>query len=467
MTDTSAAPTITFLGAAGTVTGSKFLLSAGDTNVLVDCGLFQGLKELRLKNWDKLEIDPKNIDAVVLTHAHLDHCGYVPRLVKQGFGGKIHATAFTSKLVDVILRDSARIQMEDAEYAAKKKFSKHNPPLPLYDENDADRAIRQLVSHDFGTQIEVAPGVTVTFHPAGHILGSATVEISIGGKRVLFSGDLGRDEHPILVPPAPVPTGHFDAIVSESTYGDRAHTPPTTDFANIINETIDGGGSVLIPAFAVDRTEVILVQLRELMEAGTIRHVPIYADSPMALKALDFYREAIDAGARDIRPDVQTVWKGRDPFDPGTLHEMFTVDESKTLNNPTTPCIIISASGMGTGGRVVHHLRAMLPNPLHTVILVGYQAVGTRGRALADGAAFVRMHGREVDVKARIEQIQSFSVHADAEELVEWLRTASEVPTTVYTVHGESGVAEILAERITNNLGWRAFAPDAGQTFPL
>lgn len=467
MTENLAVPTISFLGAAGTVTGSKFLLSCGDTKVLVDCGLFQGLKELRLKNWDDLEVDPKDIDAVVLTHAHLDHCGYVPRLVKQGFGGRIHTTTFTAKLVDVILRDSARIQVEDAEYAAKKKFSKHNPPLPLYDESDAERALQKLSTHEFATPVAIAHETTVTFHPAGHILGSAVVEIEFFGKRVLFSGDLGRDEHPILVSPHAVPAGHFDAIVSESTYGDRAHEPQTTRFEDIINETVDAGGSVLIPAFAVDRTEVILVQLRELMEAGTIRRVPIFADSPMALKALDFYREAINAGAADIRTDVATEWKGRDPFDPGTLQEMLTVDESKTLNNPTEPCIIISASGMGTGGRVVHHLRNMLPNPQHTVILVGYQAMGTRGRALADGAQFVKMHGREVDVKARIEQIQSFSVHADAAELVDWLRTATEKPTTVYTVHGDSGVADILAERITTELQWRAFAPDAGQSFPL
>ncbi len=467
MTEAHPVPSIRFLGAAGTVTGSKFLLECGDTRILVDCGLFQGLKELRLKNWEPLEIDPKEIDAVVLTHAHLDHCGYVPRLVKQGFGGRIHTTHFTAKLVDVILRDSARIQVEDAEYAAKKKFSKHNPPLPLYDENDAERAIQLLTTHDFEQRVDVAPNTTVTFHPAGHILGSAVVEIEFFGKRVLFSGDLGRDEHPILVAPAPVPAGHFDAIICESTYGDREHVQPTSEFADIINETVDGGGSVLIPAFAVDRTEVILVRLRELMEAGTIRRVPIFADSPMALSALDFYREAINRGERDIRPDVVTAWANRDPFDPGTLQEMRTVDESKTINNPTAPCIIISASGMGTGGRVVHHLREMLPNPKHAVILVGYQAVGTRGRALVDGAQFVRMHGREVDVRARVEQIQSFSVHADRDELVAWLATASEAPTRVFTVHGDEGVAGILASRVSEKLGWTAFAPNAGDSLPL
>lgn len=467
MTDLPAVPTITFLGATGTVTGSKFLLSCGDRRVLVDCGLFQGLKELRLKNWDDLEIDPKGIDAIVLTHAHLDHCGYVPRIVKQGFGGKVHATTYTAKLVDVILRDSARIQVEDAEFAAKKGFSKHNPPLPLYDENDAERAIQLLAPHEFGVPAVIAPDTTVTFHPAGHILGSATVEVEFCGKRVLFTGDLGRDEHPILKAPDGVPQGRFDAIVTESTYGDRAHETPTTDFEDIINQTIDGGGSVLIPAFAVDRTEVILVQLRELMESGKIRRVPIFADSPMALKALEFYRSAIDSSAPDIRETVREEWKNRDPFDPGTLHEMFTVDESKTLNNPTSPCIIISASGMGTGGRVVHHLRSMLPNPLHTVILVGYQALGTRGRALVDGATTVKMHGRDVDVKARIEQIQSFSVHADASEIVEWLQTASVEPAAVFTVHGEAEVASTLARRISDELGWTAFAPDAGQTLPL
>ena len=459
MTDATPSPSIRFLGAAGTVTGSKFLLECGDTRILVDCGLFQGLKELRLKNWESLEVDPKGIDAVVLTHAHLDHCGYVPRLVKQGFGGRIHTTTFTAKLVDVILRDSA--------YAAKKKYSKHSPPLPLYDENDAERALQLVTTHDFEQRIDVAPNTTVTFHPAGHILGSAVVEIEFFGKRVLFSGDLGRDEHPILVAPDAVPVGHFDAIVCESTYGDREHVQPTSDFSDVINETIDGGGSVLIPAFAVDRTEVILVRLRELMEAGTIRRVPIFADSPMALAALGFYREAINHGERDIRPDVAARWANRDPFDPGTLSELRTVDESKTVNNPSQPCIIISASGMGTGGRVVHHLREMLPNPRHTVILVGYQAMGTRGRALVDGARFAKMHGREVDVRARIEQIQSFSVHADRDELVAWLATASEAPTRVFTVHGDEGVAGILAARVTEKLGWTAFAPNAGDSLPL
>ena len=460
----STTPTITFLGAAGTVTGSKFLLEANGVKVLVDCGLFQGLKELRLKNWEPLEVNPADIDAVVLTHAHLDHCGYLPKLVRDGFRGRIHSTANTAKLADVILRDSARIQVEDAAYAAKKKFSKHDPPKALYNENDADRAIRQFSAEDFGAPTEVATGVTVTFHPAGHILGAAIVVIDIAGKRIVFSGDLGRSQHPLLVAPHPIPAGHVDAVVVESTYGDRTHETPTDEFATVITETISKGGSVLIPAFAVDRTEVILIALRELMEAGAIPRVPIFADSPMALKALDFYRDAIDAGSADIRPDIRAEWAGRDPFDPGTLRELVTVDESKSINNPSEPCIIISASGMGTGGRVVHHLRQMLPNPRHTVILVGYQAIGTRGRSLVDGAEFVRMHGEEVGVKARIENIQSFSVHADGHELIAWLRTASERPDQVFVVHGESGVAVTFAQHIRDTVDWSAHAPAAGET---
>lgn len=459
----STPPTITFLGAAGTVTGSKFLVEAAGVKILVDCGLFQGLKELRLKNWEPLEVAAEEIDAVVLTHAHLDHCGYLPKLVRDGFAGRVHSTANTAKLADVILRDSARIQVEDAAYAAKKKFSKHNPPKALYDERDADRAIRQFVPSDFGTPAEVAPNVTVTFHPAGHILGAAIAVIDIAGKRLVFSGDLGRDQHPLLVAPHAIPRGHVDAVIVESTYGDREHETPTNEFATVISETIARGGSVLIPAFAVDRTEVILIALRELMETGAIPRVPIFADSPMALKALDFYRDAIDAGSGDIRPDVRTEWAGRDPFDPGTLRELVTVDESKSINNPTEPCIIISASGMGTGGRVVHHLRHMLPIARHTVILVGYQAVGTRGRSLVDGAEFVRMHGEEIDVKARIENIQSFSVHADGGELIKWLRTASEQPRHVFVVHGESGVADTFAQHINDALGWPAHAPVAGE----
>ena len=293
---------------------------------MVDAGMFQGIKELRLKNWNPLPIDPAEISAVILTHAHLDHCGYIPKLVKDGFEGKIYLTEFTGKLAEVVLLDSARIQTEDAKYAAKTGFSKHNPPKALYEEPDAAQAVKKFSVQEFRTRVKVAEETFVTFYPSGHILGASFVEVEFFGKRLLFTGDMGRQEHPLLVAPDKIPAGHFDAVITESTYGDREHTPSTTNFENAINATIDRGGSVLIPAFAVDRTEVILVQLRKLMEAGSIRRVPIYADSPMALKALAFYRKAIDEDSEEIRDEIVRDWKGKDPFNPGTLVELVSVD---------------------------------------------------------------------------------------------------------------------------------------------
>ena len=460
-------PSIKFLGAAGTVTGSRFLLEHQDVKVMVDCGMFQGLKELRLKNWAEFPVDPASIDAVVLTHAHLDHCGYLPRLVKLGFDGSVFLTEYTGKLAEVILRDSARIQTEDAAYAAKKKFSKHNPPMALYAEADVENTVKLFEETPFAVRTQVARETFVTFHPAGHILGASFVEVEFFGKRLLFTGDLGRPDHPLLVAPGEIPAGNWDALITESTYGDREHEPRSDNFAEVINETIDRGGSVLIPAFAVDRTEVILVRLRELFEAGKIRPVPIYADSPMALKALDFYRDAINNHSPEIRESIVDQWAGRDPFDPGTLTELLTVEESKTINNPEQPSIIISASGMGTGGRVVHHLHGMLPNPKHTVILVGYQALGTRGRNLADGAEEVKMHGEFVPVKARIAQVQEFSVHADGNELLHWLESGRGRIGKVFVVHGESGASEVLSERIGTEMHVTAIAPKDGQAFSL
>ncbi len=460
-------PKIQFLGAAGTVTGSRFLLTCGNTKVMVDAGLFQGLKELRLKNWNPLGVDPSSIDAVVLTQAHLDHCGYIPKLVKDGFAGKIHMTKYTAKLAEVILRDSARIQTEDAKYAAKEKFSKHNPPKALYEEQDAAKSFEQFHVEQFNERVQVAEETFVTFHPAGHILGAAFVEVEFFGKRILFTGDMGRPNHPLLNAPDRLPAGKFDAIVTESTYGDREHVQSTTNFEDAINQTIDRGGSVLIPAFAVDRTEIILVQLREMMETGVIRRVPVYADSPMALRALAFYREAIDEDSPEIRDEIVTAWRGRDPFDPGTLVELPTVEDSKTINNPKTPCIIISASGMATGGRVVHHLRDMLPKQQHTIMLVGFQAMGTRGRRLVDGEEEVKMHGVMVPVRAQIEQIQSFSVHADSDELIDWLNSGTEAPGQVFVVHGEAGAADAFADRIKSQLGWRSHAPFDGEAVQL
>ncbi len=467
MQQSSGAPSIQFLGAAGTVTGSKFVVHGRDSKVLIDCGMFQGLKELRLKNWEKLEVEPRDIGAVILTHAHLDHCGYLPRLVKDGFKGKIYLTPFTAELAKVILLDSAQIQTEDAKYAAKKGFSKHNPPKALYEVSDVWNALEKFEIVEFHQEQKINSEFSFTFSPSGHILGGAVVALTANDKKLVFSGDLGRNEHPVLESPEFVNVAGLDAIVIESTYGDREHLKPSSKFEEVINQTLSGGGSVLIPAFAVDRTEVILIRLRELMETGVIPKVPVYADSPMALKALHFYRQAIDENSSEIRDDIVSKWKDSDPFDAGTLVELPTVEDSMTINNPQVPCIIISASGMATGGRVLHHLKQMLPNPKHTVVLVGYQALGTRGRSMLDGAEFIKIHGALIKVKSRIEQIDEFSVHADSEELLDWLRHADPKPKQVFVVHGESGSAEVLADRIRAELKLNALVPAAGERFDI
>lgn len=458
--------TIKFLGAAETVTGSRFLIESEQDRVLVDAGLFQGTKDIRSRNWDPFPVDPATISALVLTHAHLDHCGYLPLLVKQGFSGPILATPYTCRLAEVILRDSARIQVEDAKFAQKKGFSKHHPPLPLYDEEDVEQALTLFTEIDFRTTHDFANESRVTFCPSGHILGSSFVVVEVANKRLLFTGDMGRPEHPVLSPPDAVPPASYDAVITESTYGDRIHVGANDKFAETIRRTVERGGSVLIPAFAVDRTEVILFQLRELMAAGEIPRVPVFADSPMALTSLDFYREAIREADASIRSDISREWDHQDPFDPGTLKELRSVDESKSLNNQHAPCIIVSASGMATGGRVVHHLARMLPRVNNTVILPGFQAVGTRGRSLEQGDEEVKIHGEWVPVRAEVVKIETFSVHADADELVHWLKDAGK-PNTAFVVHGETGAAESFASRLTYELQWNAVVPKPGQEFTL
>lgn len=450
--------TLQFLGATQTVTGSRFLIATDTSKVLVDAGLFQGTRETKALNWEPFPVDPKTINAIVLTHAHLDHCGYIPLLVKQGFAGKIFATQYTRDLAEVVLLDSAHIQEEDAKFADRKGYSVHKPALPLYTIADAQAAIKQFETVEFRSPISVAANVTVTFHPSGHILGSSFVDITADDKRLLFTGDLGRPQHPALVPPDAIPAGPFDAVVTESTYGDRVHENPTSDFADAINQTVRRGGTILIPAFAVDRTEVILMKLRELAETNEIPHLPIYVDSPMALTSLKYYREAIDAHAPEIREDVANNWQGRDPFDAGELHEMRTVEESKSLNDIHGPCIIVSASGMASGGRVVHHLAQLLPVEKNTILLVGYQAIGTRGRQLADGQESVTIHGESVPVRAEIRKVEAFSVHADGDELTKWLESTAK-PHAVYVVHGEPKSAEAFAKRLHSDLDWNAIVP--------
>ncbi len=456
-------PLLSFLGATGTVTGSRFLLETEHARVLVDVGMFQGLKRLRLRNRDTFPVDPASIDAVVITHAHLDHVGYVPALVDGGFRGVIHATTRTAELGRIVLDDSGRLQEEEADYANRHGFSKHHPAVPLYTQADARKASEQFRTVAFDTPVEVAAGVHAQFRRAGHILGSSGVLLEVDGspvRRVFVSGDVGRPDHPVLR--APVPPPAVDALLVESTYGNRHHEGPASAverLAEAITRTAERGGMVIIPAFAVDRTEIILLALKELMQSSRIPALPIYADSPMALDVLAVYRAAIVAGDDDVRLDRSTS----DPFDPGMLHEARTRDESIALNDLHVPSIIISASGMATGGRVVHHLARRLPDPRNTVVLAGYQAEATRGRLLANHVPSLKMLGRYIPVRADIVTVDAFSAHADADELVGWLGEAPSAPDTAYVVHGEPDASAAMSERIHNTLGWNAVVPHDGE----
>ncbi|CAB4338816.1 unannotated protein [freshwater metagenome] len=459
--------TITFLGGVESVTGSRFLLETDNFKLLVEAGMFQGLKELRLKNWEPFPINPAEINAIIITHAHLDHSGYLPRLVRDGFNGKIYLTQDTAKLVEIVLRDSARIQMEDAKYAEKKGYSKHEKPEALYNLEDANKTITKFAPIKFHEQVEIAPSISATFHRSGHILGSSVVEVLLDGKRIVFSGDLGRSQHPLLNPPDPMVSGAVDAVIMESTYGDRKHEDTQFLLEQTINKCVQRNGSILIPAFAVDRTEVILMILKRLVKENKIPNLPIFVDSPMALASLNIYKMAMQNGSTDIKQELLDSVKFDDPFNPGNLKGAETVEESKALNDPSKSCIIISASGMGSGGRVVHHLENMLPHSEHAVILIGYQAEGTRGRALVEGAKSVKMHGKQVSVFAEIVQIQGLSVHADADEVCEWLGTNKTAPTHTFIVHGEPASSAAMAEKINSQLGWNTVVPKLNQKFYL
>lgn len=448
-----------FFGGTETVTGSRFLLSSPRGRVLVDCGLYQGLRPLRRRNWEPLPFDPERVDAVVLTHAHVDHSGFLPRLVRQGFRGPIFATRRTVELCRIVLPDAAHLAEEEADYANRAGYSKHSPALPLFDSEDAAAALGRLRAVEPGETLEVATGVRAEFRPAGHILGSASIQLALEGREaegVLFSGDLGRPVHPLLAPPAPPPAAR--QIVVESTYGDRAHCEENAEQAlgAAISRAVERGGVVVIPAFAVDRTEVVLFHLARLMRAGALAPLPIYVDSPMALASLEVYRRAIDDGDPELRPELR-----EDPelLRPEKLVEARSVDASKAIHEVNGPALIISASGMATGGRVLHHLARRLPDRRNSVVFVGFQAAGSRGRRLIEGASEVKLLGRHVPVRAEVVDLSAFSVHADQSELIDWLGSAPEEPECVYVVHGEPSASNALRERIHSQLGWCAVVP--------
>jgi metallo-beta-lactamase family protein len=457
---------ITFLGATETVTGSRFLVTTPLSKVLVDCGMFQGTKEIRKKNWEPFPVDVDTIDAVVLTHAHLDHCGFLPLLVRQGYKNPIHSTHYTKEIATIILRDSAHLQELDAKYAAEKKYSEHADPKPLYGSEDVDATLKLFKEHQFRTPVQLTQDVKVTFFPSGHILGSSFIVLEASGKTVLFTSDLGRDNHPLLCPPDKPPSGGVEVVVTESTYGDRVHDTSSEDFANEINAGIKRGGKILIPAFAVDRTEVILIALRALIEEKKISPLPIYVDSPMAIAALEHYRRAIAENSPEIRSGVSQKWNNQDPFDAGALKQLITTEESKSLKEQDGLGILIAASGMSSGGRVVHHLKNLLPGSENTIILVGFQASGTRGRQLENGQKEVRIHGAWIPVNAHVCKVESFSVHADSDELIAWLGQISK-PANTFVVHGEADSQSAMKSRIEKELGWKATIPKSSQVFAV
>ncbi len=458
---------ITFLGAAGCVTGSKYLVEVAGKRLLVDCGLFQGTKELRLRNWDRLPEDPASFDWVLLTHAHLDHTGYLPRLVRDGFRGPIFANGATQELCAILLPDSAHLQEEDAEHAATHGYSKHSPPLPLYTEEEVQPVLQRLREIPRSGAFTISPEFSVRSHDAGHILGSSSLELTIteNGKStvVLFSGDVGRYEQPILKNPEAPPRA--DYLLCESTYGDRDHPadPLDTALAEVVNRVAKRGGVIVIPAFAVGRTQTLMFVLRQLEDAARIPSLPVYVDSPMAIGVTDLYlRHHEDHDLEFTREE-----SSGDPLNAHKVHMTRSVEESKQINEVTTPCIILSASGMATGGRVLHHLARRLPDARNAVLLPGFQAEGTRGRALLEGAKTVRIHGEDVPVHAEVVELKQFSAHAGRSELLRWLAGLPAPPRQTFIVHGEPAAASALQGAIQSKMGWHVTVPAYRQTYEL
>ncbi|MCY0939761.1 MBL fold metallo-hydrolase RNA specificity domain-containing protein [Streptomyces antarcticus] len=451
-----------FLGGVRTVTGSKFLVESDHARILVDCGLFQGFADLRRRNWEKLACDASDIHAVVITHAHLDHCGYLPRLVRHGFRGPILTTAHSARLAEIVLRDSAKLQMEAAQHANEHGWSKHRPAAPLYDDNDVDQTVKYFDPVPVGEEVEIMAGTRLKLHHCGHILGSAWVHLTLeDGHTLAVSGDLGRPGHPLLLPPEPF-TGS-DVLLMESTYGDRRHDHETAqrEFASVITRTLSRGGTVVIPAFAIDRTEVVLHELAGLRRDGVLpRHVPVYVDSPMALAALDVYRDALRSHSPELRPEALS--QGDQAISPEPFLAARTVQESIDINKAKGPAVIVSSAGMATGGRVLHHLSRVLPDPRSAVVIVGFAAAGTRARDLVDGARTLKMFGEYIPVRAEIADVPHFSAHADAGQIIDWLRGAP-APHTTYLVHGEESTSETLRDRIDRELGWTAVVPRSGE----
>lgn len=449
---------LSFLGGAGTVTGSKYLLENADHRLLIDCGLFQGFKELRLRNWVRFPVDPRRIDAVLLTHAHLDHTGYLPLLIKQGFEGPVFCSSATADLCKVLLPDSGYLQEKDAEFADRHQFSRHKPALPLYTLKDALSSLEQLRPVEFGQPLDLPGGGSAVLRRSGHILGAASIQLAWNGRTLVFSGDLGRYGDATMVDPVPI--AHADYLVVESTYGNRRHdvTDPEDALAEVIGRTVGRGGTVIIPAFAVGRAQSLLYHLHRLKASRRLPDIPIFLDSPMAVDASRiFCRHAADhrLTERECR-DACAV-----------AHYVQSIDESKALMAKSMPKVIISASGMATGGRVLHHLKSYAPDGRNTILFAGFQAGGTRGASMVAGADSIKIHGQYVPVRAEVTNLEMLSAHADADEILRWLKGFKIPPRQTFITHGEASASDALRKRIEKELGWTCAIPDHGQQVDL
>jgi metallo-beta-lactamase family protein len=462
---------LTFLGAAGCVTGSKYLVEAAGRKLLVDCGLFQGTSELKDRNWKPLPVDPETIDYAVLTHAHLDHTGWLPVLVRDGYRGPIFANPATIELTEILLKDSAHLQEEETEHAKKKKYSRHAEPRSLYTPDNVQPVLKQLKTMPRSGGFDISPEFHVASFDAGHILGSASLELIIreNGKKivVVFSGDIGRYGQPILKEPT-TPASNADVLICESTYGDREHQDgnPEELLGQIVNRVVKRGGSIVIPAFAIGRTQTFMYYLRRLEDQQRIPRIPVYVDSPMALSATDLYIKHKEDHDLEFAREESSDGKG-DPLNVHEFHLTRSAEESKAINKVKTPCIIISASGMVSGGRVLHHMMQRLPNAKNAVILAGFQAEGTRGRALQEGAKTLNIFGQAVPVCAEIVELGQFSAHAGKSELLRWLSGFPVPPRQTYLTHGEPAAAQALEGAIQQKFGWKAAVARYLDTVPL
>lgn len=449
---------LVFLGAAGTVTGSRYLLDTGTKRVLIDCGLFQGYKQLRLRNWSRFPCDPAGIDAVILTHAHLDHSGYIPRLVKEGFTGPVYCSASTFELCRILLPDSGHLQEEDAKYANRGGFSKHRPALPLYTFQDAEDCLKRFEVVEVGSRFEPVAGVVAQAGLAGHILGATFVRLEHEGVSVTFSGDLGRPADALMKPPAqPAAT---DYLVLESTYGDRRHPAiaPQKELGKWLRPALGRNGVVVIPTFAVGRAQSLMMHIAGLKAANRIPDVPVFLDSPMAIDATALYG-FFHAEHRLTDAECRRIF--------GAVRLVNTPDQSRELDRRGGPMIILAASGMATGGRVLHHLKTFIGDSRNLVLFGGFQAPGTRGAALVGGASSVRIHGQDFEVQAEVGQLEALSAHADADELLAWISGLTAPPRRVFVTHGEPAAADTLRFRVEHEKGWSAVVPEHRETFEL